>query len=172
MAQQNTPSKRLLIGKITGVFGVQGWLKVISYTEPSTNILRYNPWQISLAGKWQEITIINSRVHGKGLVIQIQDYTDRDEARIFTGAEIAIDRDQLPALPSDEYYWADLEGMQVINSAGEVLGTVEQLIATGSNDVLIVQGKRRHLIPYLLQQVILAIELENKIIRVDWDANF
>ncbi len=169
---QQNPAKIIVVGKITGVYGIKGWLKVISLTEPVLNILKYRPWHIDRKGQWQQINVVTGRQHGKGLVVQLEGCTDPDAAKIYSGAQIGVYRDQLPALPANEYYWADLIGMQVINQAGQILGVVDHLLATGSNDVLVVKGEKKHLVPFLLQQVIISIEAANNIIRVDWDEDF
>ena len=88
------------------------------------------------------------------------------------GREIAVERDQLPELANDEYYWTDLEGLQVRTCAGVTLGRVDHLLATGANDVLVVQGEREHLIPFVLGSVVKAVHLSDGWMEVDWDPDF
>jgi 16S rRNA processing protein RimM len=162
----------LIVGRVGSPYGVKGWNHVASFTDPPEQILNYQPWHLTLSGKTQTVKITNSRKHGKSVVVQFTNCTDRDKAHMFTGAEIAIDAKQLPSLPSDEYYWTDLIGLTVITTQGQILGTIQQFLATGSNDVFVVTGDKRRLLPYLMNQVVLEIDLAKKIMRVDWDPEF
>ena len=162
----------VILGKFVGVYGIKGWLKVFSDTDPIANILEYTPWWIHLSGKWQEVQELQGKLHGKGLIVQLKGYDTPEASRVFVGIEIVIERGQLPKLSKGEIYWADLEGMQVVNLEGHSLGHVSQLFSTGSNDVLVVTGKKRHLIPYLPDQVIIEVDIANKLIKVDWDEDF
>ena len=96
-----------------------------------------------------------------------------------TGALIAITPDQLQVLSEDEFYWRDLVGLRVINREGIELGTVQRLMETGANDVLVVsdeqsaeQGGREHLVPWTPGQAVLEVDLEQGRILVDWDEDF
>jgi 16S rRNA processing protein RimM len=165
---------RVVVGKITGVFGVRGWVKIYSYTEPATNILRYSPWQIQQNGQWHSVEVSEGQEHGKGLVAHLKNYDDRDQVARWIGSEIAVERAQLPHTQADEYYWTDLIGLTVITTHGNVLGVVDHLLETGANDVVVVRGedKTEHLIPFVLDEFILNIDLTAKIMSVNWDAAF
>jgi 16S rRNA processing protein RimM len=160
----------IIIGKIGSTYGVHGWLKIHSYTELPLDILAYSTWhlardhQLSQAYKLEE-----GRAHGKGIIAKLIGITSPEEARLLTGASIAIERTQLPCLKLNEYYWSDLIGLTVINNDGEYLGKVKYVMATGANDVLVVKGKTEFAIPYLLEKVILSINLEKQEIHVDWE---
>lgn len=164
--------KLITVGRIGSPHGVKGWVKVNSFTEPLENILNYQPWQLSKDGRYQSIKIINSRQQNKILIVQLENCNDRDLASTYTGAEVVVERSKFAELPADEYYWTDLEGLTVSTQTGQLLGTVESVFATGANDVLVVVGDKKHLIPFLLQQVILNIDLAAKTIVVDWDPDF
>jgi 16S rRNA processing protein RimM len=163
---------RVILGRIAGVYGVRGWVKVFSETKPKDNILDYNPWLINLDGSWKSIEVIEGKPHGKGLVAHLAGYDDRDLARKLVGAEIAIERDRLPAAAEGEYYWADLVGLKVITLDGTELGVVDHLLETGANDVLVVQGERERLIPFVQGQYVREVDLETGLIKVDWDPEF
>jgi len=105
-------------------------------------------------------------------VARLADCTDRDQAQLLMGCEIGIRRDQLPALAPGEYYWNDLIGLRVFNTEGDDFGTVQQLLETGANDVLVVQGEQERLIPFVMKQVIVEVDLDQGRIRVDWDKDF
>src|SRR5690606_14411485 len=117
------------------VYGVKGWLRIYSYTEPRDNILQYNPWQLRLPDGWRSVEVLAGRSHGKGVIAQLAGCEDRDQAARWVEAEIAVRRAQLPATPEGEYYWRDLVGLRVVNTEGEVLGVVDHLLETGANDV-------------------------------------
>jgi len=172
MPMLSDADKPIIVGKLAGVYGIKGWLKVISYTDPLDNILRYKPWLFKQHGQWREIALLQGKLHGKGLIVHLAGYDNPETARSLVGTEIAITRKQLPALPKGEYYWADLEGMRVINQANIDFGQVQQVMATGANDVLIIQGDKRRLIPFLINHTIISVDLKERLITVDWDADF
>jgi 16S rRNA processing protein RimM len=167
-----------IIGQITSVYGIKGWLKVFSHTEPMDGILSYKPWIIKHNGQWVPVNVEVSRKHGKGLVAKLENVNDRDIARLYCGADIAIERSSLPDLEVGEYYWSQLEQLTVYTLSDQVLGKVSHLIETGSNDVLVVKGdaqsidQRERMIPYLPDQVVKEINLDTGSIRVDWDPEF
>ena len=163
---------QVVLGKISGLYGVRGWIKVHSYTDPRENIVSYSPWLLERDGKWQAFELLEGRRHGKSVVAQLEGLTDRDAAAELVGATIAIRRDQLGPPQAGEYYWADLQGLRVITSGGVELGAVDYLIETGANDVLVVKGDRERLIPFVREQVVKDIDLDSGVIRVDWDPEF
>lgn len=163
---------RVVLGRIAALYGVRGWVKVFSHTEPRDNILRYQPWQVNIKGAWQTLPLVEGRAHNQGIVAHLEGYKDRDAARVLLGCDIAVRAGQLAQLPTGEYYWSELIGLEVTTVAGESLGIVSSLLETGANDVLVVQGERERLIPYLPEQVIRQVDKENKRIVVDWDPGF
>jgi len=160
-------------GQISGVFGVKGWVKVFSYTQPRENILSYSPWFIRKNEKLQEVKLIKGQRHGHAVVAALEGIEDRDAAMAWVGAEILISRQQLPKPPAGEYYWADLVGLTVKNTEGVFLGAVDHLLETGANDVLVVlDGERERLIPFLQQHTVIDVDLEQRLMIVDWDPDF
>jgi 16S rRNA processing protein RimM len=164
--------KLITIGRIGSPHGVKGWVKVYSFTEPADNILDYQPWQFLKNGRSHTIKVIDCRKQNKALIVQLENCHDRDLASTYTGTEIVVEREQLPTLSTNQYYWSDLEGLTVSTKTGQQLGVVESVFATGANDVLVVVGAKRHLIPFLLKQVILNVDLASKTMQVDWDPDF
>ena len=159
----------LLIGKIVGLHGVSGWVKLESYTEPRVALFSYKPW---LVGE-TEVAKVQGREQGKGLIGKLDGIDDRDSAVRLIGAEIKIPRSALPKPKRGEFYWADLEGLEVVTTEGAVLGKVSHLFATGANDVLVVRdGERERLIPYVTKQFVHKIDLDAGRITVDWDPEF
>ena len=162
----------LTLGKISVVFGVKGWVKVYSYTEPRESILTYSPWLLSKGGEVKEINVVAGNRHGKTVVAHLQGVEDCDAAQLLNGWEIAIDKRQLPEVDEGEYYWADLVGLQVFNLDGVDFVVVDHLRETGANDVLVVKGDQERLIPFLQQQTVLHIDLVKGVMTVDWDVVF
>lgn len=165
---------QVALGRFGSPFGILGWIKVISYTDPVDNILNYSPWIVVFNDNTQLlIKEVKGKIHGNNLVVTFGQCKDRNQAQTYTNLEIYVDRAQLPPPSNDEYYWIDLIGLSVSNSEGEQLGLVKQVFATGSNDVLIVKEEngKEHYIPYI-KDVILEVNLEISKLIVDWDPTF
>ncbi len=171
-------SGRVGIGRISGVFGVRGWVKVYSYTSPRANVLRYGPWHLRRDGTRTVVTVRDGQVQGNGVVASLAGIDDRDAAAALVGAEIEVDRRALgPETPGNpaaagEYFWVDLQGMEVRTRAGESLGVVDHLFETGANDVMVVVGARRYLIPFLYGSVVRTVDGDSRVITVEWDPEF
>lgn len=162
----------VVLGRVAGLWGVRGGLKVWSDTQPRAAICRYRPLFLGRDGQWREVVPVLGREQGKGIVMQFDGVEDRDAAAALIGCEIAIRREQLPAPAPGEYYWTDLVGLRVETLDGIELGHVDHLFETGSNDVIVVRGERERLIPFLRGSVIQDIDLEAGRMRVDWDPDF
>ena len=165
----------IVVGKFGQVHGIKGLIKVISFTEPRENILNYEPWFIKNKTSWQSIEINQALTHTKDILVGIKGYAEREDVAVLTNQEIAVPKSALPLLASDEYYWHELVGMRVIQRDQTELGMVVEIIATGSNDVLIVtsdHGTQRYLIPYLVDEVIIEVSRPKRCITVDWDLDF
>jgi len=162
--------RRIVLGRISGIYGVRGWVRVFSYTEPRQAILEHDPWELEVDGRWREVHLEGGRPHGKGIVAKLAGWDDRDEARRLIGATIAIPRDRLPPLPEGEYYWADLIGLRVFDQDGRELGRVETLMETGAHDVLVVKDEAGNetLVPYVQGPVVKAIDLDAGRMDVEW----
>ena len=160
------------VGRIVGIYGVRGWVKVVSYTDPRNNIFEYKPWYLDLGEEPQQVALQAGRPQGKGLVAQLADIEDRDAAAKLIDAEILVPRSEFGEPKQGQYFWNDLIGMRVTTLEGEDLGVVESLLATGANDVLVVQGDRRRLIPFVMDEAIRQVDLEQRTISVDWDSEF
>jgi 16S rRNA processing protein RimM len=169
------------VGQVTGVFGVKGWIKIRSHTEPAANLFDYSPWWLKTAHGVKAFEVDEHRAHGKGFVAHIKDVDDRDLAAQYTNCVIAVDREQLPPLEEGEFYWHQLQDMTVVSrfEGGESrLGTVKKLIETGANDVLVVApdadsiDERERLIPYVPDQFVTHIDRATSTIEVDWDPAF
>jgi 16S rRNA processing protein RimM len=162
----------IIVGRFGRPYGVKGFVTVYSFTEPRDNILRYNKWHVFIKNKWQPINLLCAEMQNKYIIAQIEGYPNRELVAQLTNIEIAVPQDQLEELGTGNYYWHQLIGMNVINPQGESFGKVIEIIPTGSNDVLVVEGKKRHLIPYLPGQFILNIDSKQQLITVEWDMDF
>lgn len=158
------------LGEIAGVHGVRGWVKVHSFTRPRANLTRYPDWLLETAGRQRAVRVEACRVSGRNLIAKLGGVDDRDAAFELIGAGISVRRSALPALAPGEYYWADLEGLAVVAASGERFGTVLGLIATGANDVLVLDGER--LIPFVPDETVKSVDLEAGQIVVDWQTSY
>ena len=161
------------VGEISGVFGIKGWVKVFSLTEPRENILTYSPWILKKGSEVKEVKLIDGKRQGKSVVASIEGISDRNVAESFCGWEILINKSQLPETEEGVYYWADLVGLLVQTEQGVNLGVVDYLLETGANDVLVVKDdEQERLIPFINGQVVKKIDLAGKQMIVDWDPDF
>jgi len=165
-------SRLVIVGRVVGVYGVRGWIKVLSSTEPPEAILDYPTWQVRSEAEWKAMALSEGRKYGKGILAHFASCDDRDVARSLIGAEIAVHRSEMPDPGPDHYYWADLEGLAVRSIGGVDLGIVDHLLETGANDVLVVEGERERLIPYVRDVVVKNVDLEQGVILVDWDPEY
>lgn len=172
----------VVLGRTSGVYGVKGWLKVWSFTDPAEAILDYPQWYLGTSSGWKSCRIDAGRSHGKGLIVHLPGCDDRDMAQRFAQAEIAVPRSELPDPGPDEYYWAELEGMHVYVRRADgnraLIGTVDHLLETGANDVLVVRGctgsidARERLIPWVPGDVVVTVDRVRREMLVDWDPDF
>ena len=163
-------SKQVALGYISAVHGIKGWVKVHSWTRPMEAILDYQPWL--LGDDKRPVKIVDGRKQGKGLAALLPGFDSREQAVALVGQQIFVAREQLPTTAKDEYYWSDLEGLEVHTTKGELLGRVERLMETGANDVLVIRGQREHLVPFVQGQYVTRVDLEGGLIIVDWDPEF
>lgn len=170
-------SEMLVVGKITGCYGLKGWVKIHPYTESAEGFVEFGAWQLKRRDVLEAVVFDAVKPQGRGLVAHICGVDDRTQAERYRGLEIVAPVSALPALPSGEYYWRDLQGLQVWCQDGEekvLLGTVDYLIETGANDVLVVKAcegsidERERLIPYLPGDTVIRVDLEQALLEVDW----
>ncbi len=159
---------RVLVGKVSGCFGVKGWLKVFSYCDPRENITTYKSWIVG--GK--VFDSVESKRNGKLIVAKLEGINDKDTAMTLMGQPVEIREDQLEQLRPEQFYWRDLVGLEVTNTKGIAFGTITNLLETGANDVIIIKGERERLVPYITDadtgRTVIEVDLEKKTMVVDW----
>ncbi len=168
----------ITLGKISGVHGIKGWVKVFSHTSPREQITEYEKWFLKGRGNdWKPIKLIDGKKQGKNIIALLENTHYREQAEALVGSEIAIHKDQLKELSKGEYYWRDLIGLSVETIEGERLGEIDWLFDTGSNDVFIVKDTdgiedKERMLPYIMGDVIQSIDLDKSLMIVDWDPEF
>jgi 16S rRNA processing protein RimM len=162
--------KLVTLGHIAGAHGIQGWVKIHSLTEPREAIFGYQPWLLGSA--LEAVLIRQGKKHGNRLIALLENTETREQAEALANQPIAVYRDQLPALPQGEFYWTDLLGLAVRLEDGRELGRVDNMLATGANDVMVVRGDRERLIPFVRGQYVKQVDLDEGVVTVDWDPDF
>lgn len=162
-----------IMGRVASAHGIRGWIKIQPFTEYLDSLLDYRTWWIGHEqGPWREVEAAQCEVHGKTLVAQFPDCPDRNAAEKLKGLLIAVPRSSLPEQDDGEYYWSDLIGLAVVDGAGERLGMVANLLETGANDVLSVRGDSGEVLIPFVASAIRQVDLKNRIIHVDWSADY
>jgi len=159
------------MGRIAAPYGVRGWVRIETYSAATESLLDHRVWWLEHKGTWQEERVEEARVHGHSVVAKLEGCSDRDAAAMLKGADIAIPRSELPAAGPGEFYWADLIGLKVTNEQAQELGVVARMLETGANDVLVVEGSRERLIPFV-QEVVRQVDFAAGVITVAWDATY
>lgn len=170
MGQGSANERKIILGRISDAHGVKGWVKVLSYTEPREAIIDYRPWL--LGADEAPFEPLEGARHGKTVIARLEGVDDRDTAESLAGQAIAVDRRQLPDPGEQQYYWADLIGLEVVLEDGESLGTIDAMMATGANDVMVVEGTRQRLIPFIKDHTVLDVDLGSRKVTVRWDRDF
>ena len=162
--------KKVFIGKVTGVHGIKGWLKIQSFSSPPENILNYPSWIIANQGLEDFYLIEQGKKLNNKIIVKLEKIDDRTTAEFLINSKIQILRSDLPKLTNESYYWSDLEGLNVLNSEDNMIGKIESLIETGANDVMVVNGSKnkRVLIPFVMHEIIKEVNIELNFVKVDW----
>jgi 16S rRNA processing protein RimM len=169
------PDNLVAMGRTNAPFGVKGWIRIYPSTADADSLAGYGSWWLGRGEGWQEYRVEQAKVHGGALVAKLQGVEDREAAVALKGMDVAVPRDAFPQPSANEYYWADLLGMAVVNREAVGFGSVAGILETGANDVLVVQEEgeagRERLIPFIAD-VVLEVDVASRIIRVDWGADY
>ncbi len=161
------------MGRVSAPFGVKGWIKIQPFTAAIDGLMAYDKWWLGCDGDWHEHAVDRAQAQGRALVAKLKACDDREVAVLFKGRQVAVPREALPKAAANEFYWADLIGLRVINDEARDLGEVTRILETGANEVLVVQGEggQERLIPFIAD-AIRTVDLAAGVIRVDWGADY
>jgi len=164
--------QRVAMGYIKGVFGTKGCPKRPANTEYADSLLDYPEWQLSKDGKTLNVTLEAGKIVSGELQVKFEGIDDRDQAFALRGYTIEIPREEFAPTEEDEYYWADLVGMTVVNKDNIVLGKVTNLMETGANDVLMINGEHGQILIPFVSNHIETVDTEGKTITADWGLDY
>ena len=164
----------IVLGKISGLFGIKGWVKIYSETRPKEGICDYSAFNLQINGKWQHCEVEAIKPQSKTIIAKFKNINSPEEAQLLQGATIGLAASELPKLDQNTYYWRDLIGSQVKNHEGVDFGIVDAILETGANDVLVIKDvdNKERLVPFTVGHAIVSVNHEQKLIIVDWDADF
>ncbi|MFN0039389.1 MAG: ribosome maturation factor RimM [Burkholderiales bacterium] len=162
----------VVMGRVSAPHGVKGWIKVQPFTQDVDGLLGYPQWWLKSGDAWHPHRITEANVHGGSMLIaSLEGVESREAAAAMKGAEVAVPRGSLPENREGEFYWRDLLEMEVVNTRGESLGRVEKMMDTGPHTVLVLQGDKELLVPFI-EKVILNVDLENRRLVADWELDY
>lgn len=182
--RSHDPAKSPLVrlGRISGVQGLKGWLKVFSDTQPREKIFDYPHWLLSKGVKTEQVKPRAWKPSGKTLIVSLEGIETREQAELMVGSWIEVPTEEMPSLEPGEYYWYQLEGLTAWaltpDSGEQELGRVDHLLETGANDVLVIKptsssiDDRERLIPWSMGKTIMQVDLDSGRITLDWDPDF
>lgn len=159
------------MGRILGPFGIQGWVKLRTFTETPDGLADHPSWWLRTKSGWCSAVLQDFKVRPAAVSAKLEGVDDRDAAELLRGLDVAVTREDLGETESGEFYWVDLVGLAVVNLQNEALGQVEELLRTGGADVLVVRGERERLIPFVADYV-KSVDRKTGRITVDWEAGY
>ena len=161
----------ICVGHVLGAQGVKGWIRVFSNTSPRENIVSYSPWLIAQGDELRKLEV-EGRLQGKNVIAKLQGIDDRTQAEALVGCQLFINKQQLPGREAGEYYWSDLIGLTVETLQAEPLGVITAMLETGADDVMVLQGERERLIPFVLNEIVREVDLDRRRVVVDWSPEY
>lgn len=170
-ASPNPADRVVILGKVAGTFGVHGWVKINSYTDPPENILEYAELLLGSPGRWTTIQLENGRVTGKGVLGKLKGIETPEDARTRVGAELGVRRSEMPPPAPGEYYWSDLEGVEAESATGEKLGKVDHFRSTPVGTMIVIRGERELWVPFVKDRIV-KVDLEQGRIVLDWSLDW
>jgi 16S rRNA processing protein RimM len=164
--------QKIIIGRFGSPFGVKGWIKVHSFTDPEENLLTYANWYISERNIWSLIKHDDYAKHSKGWIVHLVGYDTPEAVRFLASTDIAIAHSDLPPLAEEEFYMSDIVGFSAINLEGVTLGEVMGFVDSGAHELLVITGEKEYLIPLIKGRFLKAVDKAKQQITVDWSADF
>lgn len=166
------PNNIIPMGRVVGAFGILGWLKIKTDTQEEDSLGRYPKLLLNINHNWVNYKVEKFFAKAEVFHVKLEGISDRDQAALLRGTVVGIERDMFPKLPDNEYYWTDLIGLTVNNLANELIGTIESLMETGANAVLVIKnGDKQHLIPFV-DNYIINVDIKNQQVVVDWGLDY
>ena len=167
----------VVLGKIVGPYGLRGAVRVHPFADDPEAWAKLSHWWVGREGDapalWRQTKLVRCKMHNDSLIAELDCIPDRNASETMQGVLVGVPREALPATAKNEYYWADLIGLEVVNTRDQVLGPVLGLIETPGNDVLRIgdgEGVER-LLPFVAA-VVLDVDLAARRIRVDWETDW
>jgi 16S rRNA processing protein RimM len=157
----------VVLGRVGAPFGVRGWLKVQSFTDPPEGIVRYPVWQLERDGSLGHRTVLDWKRAGSGVAVQLEGIETREAAQALTGAEVQVERAELPPTAPGEYYWHDLIGLEAWSLQGAPLGRVAGILDLPAHPVLLLEGDRERLVP-LVPERLAGVDIDAGRLTLDW----
>lgn len=167
----STNSSKIIVGRFGSPFGIKGWIKLQSFTEPEENLLNYKRWYWLNRENWVSIEQDDYTRHGKGWIVHLVGYDSPEAVRFLAGVDVAIERQDFPPLAEGEFYLHDVLGFRVQNLQGIELGQVTGFMDSGAHELLVVSGMKEYLIPLIRDHFLISVDTEKRQLVVDWDAD-
>ena len=143
----------IIIGKVVATHGINGWVVIHSYSHPSDNIKNYNTFLL-IEDEVRTIKILQLKVMPKKIIVQLEDYMDISTSQKIIGQNIYVNASEIPSLNKGEYYWKDIEGLNVYTTHDLLIGSVDFIFNNGANDVLAIKKEGKYVyIPYVSEYV-------------------
>jgi 16S rRNA processing protein RimM len=162
------PSSLIELGIVGAPFGVRGWVKLRSYTDPPDRLLEHRSLQLRVGGVWRAYRIETSGRSGGQLTVKLIGVEDRDEAQKLRGAAVGVPRSELPERSEKDFYRADLIGCEVVNLKGVRLGVVQHFVEIPAHALMVVRGEQEYWVPAVPQHL-RRVDLQARRVIVDWD---
>lgn len=172
------PDDLILVGHITGAYGLNGWVKIKPYSAEADALLHAKTWWLDKPAL-RDVAMMQVKMHSDDIVAQLMGVADRNAAEALKGATVQISRRHFPALSDDEFYWIDLIGLDVETKQGVPLGQVIDMMDNGAHPILRVvaavtdgaNAGQELLIPFV-EQFVLAVDKAARKITVDWESDY
>lgn len=177
------PADAVEVGRIADAWGIKGWFKVLPYSASAEALFSSKRWFLQPAEKGAKtftgtllLPVKEAKEHADSVVASAHDVPDRNTAELLKGARIFVPRSSFPTPDTDEYYWVDLIGLEVLNREGVHLGKVRELLHTGPQTVLVLayqeDGKdKERMIPFV-NAYIDTVDVAGGRIVADWQPDY
>ena len=158
----------VVLGRIGAPFGVQGWVKVTSYTEPAAGIADYAHWALVRDGERRSVRVLDSKRAGQSIAVRLEGVDSREAAQALTGFEVQVDRSELPPTAPNEHYLHDLVGLEAVNRDGVPLGRIDGFLELPAHPVAVLRGDERERLVPVVRDRLVAVDLAAGRVTFDW----